>query len=564
MNLRLDGLRLQLLGLIILPFSVILLVLAFASVRIHGQAMRRLVAERDERAARSTAAAISEQLANRENIIRRLAMQLQDGVSPQDLIAQSRYLDSVFEGGIAVAGPTGEIAASSIPASGWRFRPVDELLASSSEGGAAFSQAVREGDSQIVLVAAGGGEYSILGAFTLSSILPAILNGSGEDAGYTLGLVDASGRLLRSAGPAPLQESLADHPGVQAALRGESGSSYLPAPEGEHVVAFSPVPATGWALIIEEPWESVVSPLLDLSLAAPLALAPALVVMLIALWFGARRVIEPLRRLDLQARRLAEGDYDTLQEPIQGIAEVRQLQETLAAMARRIRSAQQALRGYIGAVNRAQEEERRRLARELHDETVQDLIAIDQRLQILGMDLKKRRELDPERLEELHRATHQAIQDVRRLSRGLRPIYLEDLGLVPALEMLAQDAQTDLGVPVSFDSEGPTSRLEADAELEVYRIVQEALSNVGRHAQAKQAWVEVCFKPDELAVSVRDDGIGFSPPADASDLGHAGHYGLIGIRERAQLLKANLEVRTAPGRGSEIRIVLPLEDRPQA
>ncbi len=374
-------------------------------------------------------------------------------------------------------------------------------------------------------------------------------------------LIDRTGLVLTSKGSASLPDNLLSQPSGQGALLGKAGSSFLLAPDGEHVVAFSPVPGTTWALVIEEPWESVVSPLLNISLAAPLALAPALLAAVVALWFGASRVIEPLRRLQQQAGRLADGDYDAIEEPITGIAEIRQLQQTLVGMARRIQAAQRSLRGYIGAVNRAQEDERRRLARDLHDETVQDLIAIDQRLQIVSMKLQEKGLPDADQLNELHQATHRAIQEVRRLSRGLRPIYLEDLGLVPALEMLARDAQRDLTIPVSYEVSGSPRRLPSDAELAVYRIVQEALTNLGRHAKAHQAWVEVGFDEGSLSVSVRDDGVGFSPPGDPSALGHEGHYGIMGMYERAEFVQGNLEVKAAPGSGTTIFIRLPLNSK---
>ena len=295
-------------------------------------------------------------------------------------------------------------------------------------------------------------------------------------------------------------------------MRGETGSSYLPGEDGEHVVAFSPIVPTDWVLLIEEPWEDVASPILDLSLAATLALIPALLVTVVALWFGARRVIEPLRRLEQRADKLARGDYEIVEETVGGIAEIQHLHQTLNTMTRRMQMAHQALRGYINTITHTQEEERRRLARELHDVTIQDLIGLDQQIQMAGINLRSQGLSEHEGLMELHQLAQEVIQRVRRLSRGLRPIYLEDLGLIPALEMLVRDTQEELGIPISFQVVGSSRRLHPDAELALYRMVQETLSNVSRHASADHTWLDVIFEDNSLRITVRDDGEGFQPP----------------------------------------------------
>jgi HAMP domain-containing protein len=215
----------------------------------------------------------------------------------------------------------------------------------------------------------------VLGAFSTRSLLQAAMLStmvsSGEGSAY---LVDSSGELLAGVGDSPPEQDLLVHPGVRAALRGEIGSHYLEAADGEHVVAFSQVQPTGWALIVEEPWASVASPALEISLAAPLVLIPALLITLVALWFGARQVIQPLRRLQQQAEDLADSKYDRVGEPVGGIAEIQQLQTTLTGMAQGIRAAHEALRKlhrlhYPGSGGAAQ------TGSQLHDAAIQDLIA---------------------------------------------------------------------------------------------------------------------------------------------------------------------------------------------
>ncbi|MHA2428777.1 MAG: histidine kinase, partial [Candidatus Hermodarchaeia archaeon] len=376
-----------------------------------------------------------------------------------------------------------------------------------------------------------------------------------EESSYFL--TDSTGQLLQVEGADLSIESISDHIGVMAALRGEVGSSFAPAEDGEHVVAFSPVQPTGWALILEEPWGAVTSPLLDISLAAPLALIPALLVTLIGLWFGARQVIGPIRKLMGQAEELALANYEAIEESVGGIGEIQSLQKTLAWMAQNIRASQAALQRYIGAITDAQEEERKRLARELHDESIQDLIAIDQHIQMIHMDLKESTELAG-RLGEVRQEVNVAIEELRRVIRALRPIYLDDLGLVPALQMLAKDTEGDHDILVNFALEGDAVRLLPSVELAVYRIAQEALSNAVRHARANRITLGIIFKDDAFSLGIRDDGVGFSPPERPKDLGALGHFGLMGMFERAELIGATLDLSSDNESGTQVCIKLQL------
>ena len=559
MKLRVGGLHLQLLGLIILPFSLVLLAVALGGIRIHQEAMRQLVAERDERSARAAAAAISEQLHHRESAVRGLALQASEAASPEATLEGSTFLLPDFDGGLAIFDPQGRLLAGSIPAEIWSTRPLHPWIATLSSGQTGFSEPFVERGEGVSMVGSREGETVVLGVFSMRSLLRAssldTVVASSETSAY---LVSPAGLVLASVGQSPPEETLSEHPGVQAALRGEIGSHFLPAADGEHVVAFSPVQPTGWALVLEEPWQSVISPALQASQAAPLVLVPGLLVTLLALWFGARQVIRPLRRLQQQAEELTESEYPRLADPVGGIAEIRQLQASLSTMAARIQAAHQALQSYIGSITLAQEEERRRLARELHDATIQDLIAIDHRVQILSGGLQAGDGEAATRLDGLRREVNRSIQELRRLIGALRPIYLEDLGLVPALGMLTQEAARDLGVNVSFDVEGHPRRLSPEAELAVFRIVQEALNNVGRHAKATKAFVRLRYGQDKVVTQIQDDGDGFVPTERFGDLASLGHFGLLGMHERAQLAGAQVSLASEPGKGTLISIELPL------
>jgi len=542
---RLDGLRLQLLGLVILPFSLILLAVSIASVVIHEQAMRRLVTERDQRVAQAAAASVDLMLRERLASLAAFAFRLDQAGSLQAALEADEQVVREFDGGLAEFDVDGGLVA--VTAS-WAGEAPPSLTEGLAEGETAASQPFREAERWMILAAARGSERVAVGALSLEGLLQ-------ESLASASSITDTATVTLRDPSGVTLAQVISAHARDDHGLEADDGSR---GSEGEQVLATSPVADTGWTLEVEEPWVHITSPALDSSLVAPLVLIPALVVTLVGLGFGARRVIAPLRQLEQQASRLAEGDYAAAQTSVGGIAEVQHLQRTMAWMAERIRGAQEALQNYIGAITRAQEDERRRLARELHDETIQELIALDQRLQILAMDL---RETEPSRagqLDDLHRALNGAIHEVRRMTAALRPSYLEDLGLSPALEMLARDAEHELGIPVSFEKEGQPRRVSPEAELALFRIVQQALGNIGRHAEAKRAWVALSFRPDRLTTLVRDDGRGFSVPPRLTDLSAEGHFGLMGMKERAELAGGSLSIQSSPGSGTQVRVDVPL------
>lgn len=355
------------------------------------------------------------------------------------------------------------------------------------------------------------------------------------------------------AGPPKPDEQLNTHPGIQESLRGESGINYYQGSGGEHVVAFSPIQSLGWGLVIEEAWEDIASPYLVSTQAAPLAVVPVFLLALVALWFGARRIVQPLRTLEKQASELAEGDFEAIHKPVGGIEEIRNLQAELIDMAEKLDTAQQSLHSYIGSITAGVENERRSLARELHDDTIQTLIALNQRIQLVSM---KQQQTQKEELVELQALVNQAMQNLRRMIRGLRPIYIEELGLAASLEMLTRETSQFANLPISFASAGPERRLDLQKEMAIYRMVQESLNNVIRHSEAKQAWVELRFTPDDLSISIQDNGKGFSVPETASEFAKEGHFGLVGLRERAELIGATLKIVSSRSQGTKVAIQL--------
>ena len=213
-------------------------------------------------------------------------------------------------------------------------------------------------------------------------------------------------------------------------------------------------------------------------------------------------------------------------------------------------------------VTNGQEDERRRLARELHDSTVQSLIALDQQVQLAQMAWKQGTSKAEKLLAGARHMNAQLITEIRRVIRALRPIYLEDFGLISAIEMLSRDLESSSGAQVTFSADDDLGRLTPEREIAVYRIAQEAFSNIARHAQAQTVRVRVTGESGAFLLRIQDDGRGFDLPANLTDLARAGHYGLIGMRERAELIGASLAMASIPGHGTTFELRVPVASPP--
>jgi signal transduction histidine kinase len=199
----------------------------------------------------------------------------------------------------------------------------------------------------------------------------------------------------------------------------------------------------------------------------------------------------------------------------------------------------------------AQELERKRLARELHDETGQALTSI-----LLGLKpLEQNAATDEEReaAAALRELVVRTLQDVRRLAVELRPSALDDFGLVPALERLIDTFRERAGVAVDLEVQIGDDRLATSVETALYRIVQEGLTNIVKHADANHVSIILVKKGGNVSLLVEDDGAGFDPNADDGGLG------LVGMRERVALVGGRLRIESTPGSGSTLVAEVPVQ-----
>ncbi len=409
--------------------------------------------------------------------------------------------------------------------------------------------------------------------------------GAGATAeGYHLEVVDRQGIAVLGIGPDEVPGTPSKHfPVIRTLMASGAAAAQLhePGPGDRfdpHVMAVVPLAGTPFYVVLEQP--------LDVALALPNELRDQLLLVaglgflaaLVVAWVTTRRVVKPTEELTAAAERMAGGD---LASPIDVSAqdEVARLAESLEAMRRRLREATEAaertnrelerrvaertsrlgqlLRGTISA----QEEERRRLARELHDETAQTLAALSISLDRARDALGGAPPATLERVNEARAISTRLLAETRRLIMGLRPAVLDDMGLLPAIRWYADTALADAGVEVSVEADPSMPRLPPHMEVALFRIAQEAMTNVAKHAAARHARIDVHLNGSDVTVRISDDGRGFDV---AGALGHDGpddeSVGLVGMQERVRLLNGRLEITSEPGRGTTVLVSAPVEE----
>ncbi|PLS78382.1 MAG: hypothetical protein CYG59_18715 [Chloroflexi bacterium] len=264
--------------------------------------------------------------------------------------------------------------------------------------------------------------------------------------------------------------------------------------------------------------------------------------------------IGPLRELQRRAEAMTRGDFSALGQPVGGTSEIEDLRRAMDVMGAHVEQAQVGMQAYIAALTTAQEAERGRVARELHDDTVQRLIALGLGVERVQRALERDPAVAGERLKALRTEITAMVQSVRTVIGDLRPPALEELGLLPAVELLLKRSADELP-RVRAQVHGTERRLDPQSELALFRIVQEAWSNVRRHAQATDVSIDFRYDRDGLHVTVADNGRGFTPQANGRS--PRGRFGLLGMQERAMLVGGSVRITSAPNAGTRLEISMP-------
>lgn len=266
--------------------------------------------------------------------------------------------------------------------------------------------------------------------------------------------------------------------------------------------------------------------------------------------------LEPLRLLKATVDRVQEGDMDA-RVPVSRIADrdMEKVTEATNSMLDRLAEYRRRLREVAARALNAAEEERRRISLELHDDASQRLAAILVRLRIARSVVDA--EVKDVMLEEVRRELAETADGLRRYAQGLRPPALDELGLGPAIESHARHLADATVTPVEVRTEG-LGRLESpEAELALYRIVQEAITNALRHSRARVIRVAVSRSDGVVVASVTDDGVGFDPSAILRGPDGKQGLGLFGMRERAEYVGGRVEVTSVAGKGTIVQATVP-------
>jgi signal transduction histidine kinase len=549
--LHLRSLRVQVLLWTIAPLIILLIVFSLTGLGAHQASMRQLAADENTRLLQMMANSLASQVASKTTSMQAAAELL--GHDYADIYMRSSHLDAagrVMAGSDLVLLDTFGSPLGAAPAPPDWLGDVPPAALLPMGGQATISLTVTHVLDQPTALwrvpVPGQLAWLVAGEPITALVQSSGLTLHASSHGGALVLADGAGRLLYHSGGPPASALRA----AQTAS-GTAGAFFERSDGQDFAVAYAAVPGTDWRLVLHEPWHGLTTPPILLEQWTPFVMLIAVAVSFLTLLFGLLFVVRPLRLLGESTRRIGQGDFAAARAPVGGVDEIEELRQAVDQMAQQIQAYQAGLQSYLHSVTRAQEEERARLARELHDETIQTLTALDHKLQKVQKSLEKEPEPLRRSLDDLHTMVAGATAEVRRFSRALRPLYLEDLGLAPALELLAKESAA------GFTLVGTPRRIQADVELALYRIAQESLSNARKHAGAQQVEVTLAFAPQQVRLTVSDDGVGFNLPGDISALARSGHFGLMGMHERAQLAGAQLLVETEPQQGTAITVTAP-------
>jgi two-component system, NarL family, sensor histidine kinase UhpB len=258
-----------------------------------------------------------------------------------------------------------------------------------------------------------------------------------------------------------------------------------------------------------------------------------------------QRRFSPLEELIRQIEEIDPADPGAFEAPEQPVEEVERLAHAFGTLLERI----EAERRRAGRLQiRAQEEERKRVARDLHDEVNQALTAILLRLEALTQIAPPRLR---DELAETKSLANQAMEELLQLARQLRQTALDDHGFLPAIEEQLRRFKAQYGIDARLTTSGALDDLGSDQQLVMYRVTQEALNNIARHASASRVDVDISRQNGSIALAVSDDGEGFDYATEQRGLG------LDGMAERARLVNGEFEVKSRPGRGTKLRLTVP-------
>jgi signal transduction histidine kinase len=280
-----------------------------------------------------------------------------------------------------------------------------------------------------------------------------------------------------------------------------------------------------------------------------------------------RLVVSKVEKFVEAARRLSQGDL-TQRIIFKADDELKRLAESFNQMAGELKKKMKQEKQYISGIIDAQEGERRRISRELHDELGQALTAIKYNLEIIERDLPENLSEGKERLREVETLSAQILVQLRQLSHDLRPPMLDDLGLLPTLRWYIENYGKRWKIKTHYEAIGFHEKVNPELETALYRVIQEALTNIAKHAAADDVHIHLSYTDSVIMVTITDNGIGFdSQDVLGRDTRKRG-FGIMGMQERVSTFGGRIDIRSRQGAGTQITIEIPLkssegEDEPK-
>jgi signal transduction histidine kinase len=351
----------------------------------------------------------------------------------------------------------------------------------------------------------------------------------------------------------------------------------------EDVVAFAPLTRAPWGVAVRQRESEAMAYNHILRERVIVVGAIAILISVIVAWLVARRLIKPMRTLADACREIAAGDLDR-PIPILGYDEIstcarcveqmrgelrasvkqieawnRELEEKVRQRTKELEDAERARCELLRKLVVAQEDERKRLARELHDETSQGLTALAVTLETATRAPADRADQVKARLDATKPMVKALSEDIHRIILDLRPAILDDFGLVQAIDWYAETRLKPLGIEVTIWTVGFEKRFPSEVETMVFRIAQEAITNIVRHAQPRYVNIGLSFRDTHTMLFIEDDGRGFDVESSTTVGDGRLSFGLMGMRERAALFGGTLRIYSGPGRGTRIVLEIPWE-----
>ncbi len=337
------------------------------------------------------------------------------------------------------------------------------------------------------------------------------------------------------------------------------------------VLAFVPLASAQWGVVVRQAEEEALAPARELRQNLLIFGVILVTITLLLVAIAARDIVGRIRRLTTASQRITEGDLispvTTLGKDEIGLlahtfdnmrAKLKASHGELKQLYRDARHKEKIRRELLHELLSLQEEERKRIARELHDETSQAVTSISANLEaalsMLPANVQKAKAI----IRKTQKQSINILEEINRLIYELRPAVLDDLGLVPAIRWLAETNLEEAGVLVNFKTAGRMKRLGIKLETVLFRVIQEVVQNIAKHAHAKNVNINLNIKKTAIKVQVTDDGRGFDVKEAMITKDRPRGLGLLGMKERVELVGGRLDIRSGSGGGTEINIEIPL------